>query len=78
MTYSRMDIEIERAAGYAMPVMKECNSGEWLKEVKRRIERLEVNLAVCRNDAALAEARELIAASQILYGEIVNEQGALR
>lgn len=73
MTYSRMDLEIERAGGYAMPIMNQCNSGEWLKEVKRRVERIEVNLAVARSDAALAEARELIAASQILYGEIVNE-----
>ena len=57
------------------PVMQKCNSGEWLKEAKRRIERLETCLAVQRTDGALAEARELIAASQILYGEIVNEQG---
>jgi len=84
-----MDIEIERAGGYAMPVMKECNSGEWLKEARNRLERLEkllarkepagvepsirAKLADDTRRSMLAEARELIAASQILYGEIVNE-----
>lgn len=74
MTYSRIDIEIERTGGYAMPIMKECNSGAWLGEVKKRVDRLTALLAVDRKEQALAEARELVAASQILYGEVVNEQ----
>lgn len=57
----------------ALP-MKQCNSGEWLKEVEKRADRLKTLLAVDRLEQALSEARELIAASQILYGEIVNEQ----
>jgi hypothetical protein len=54
-------------------IMKECNSGAWLKEVKKRLDRLTAALAVESNERALAEARELVAASQILYGEVVNE-----
>jgi hypothetical protein len=54
--------------------MKECNSGEWLKEAKKRLDRLTELLAVDRKEQALAEARELVAAAQILYGEVVNEQ----
>ena len=54
-------------------IMSECNSGEWLKEVEKRADRLKALLAVDRLEQALAEARELVAASQILYGEIVNE-----
>jgi hypothetical protein len=57
-----------------MPIMKECNSGEWLKEAKKRLDRLTELLAVDRKEQALAEARELVAAAQILYGEVVNEQ----
>lgn len=57
-----------------MPIMTECNSGSWLAEVKKRTDRLTALLAVDRLDSALAEARELVAASQILYGEIVNEK----
>lgn len=56
-------------------IMKECNSGEWLKEAKKRLDRLTALLAVDRKEQALAEARELVAAAQILYGEVVNEQG---
>jgi hypothetical protein len=55
-------------------IMQQCTSGEWLKEARKRMDRLTVLLAVERHEQALAEARELIAASQILYGEIVNEQ----
>ena len=62
------------AAEKGAAAMKECNSGEWLKEVERRADRLKALLAVDRLEAALGEARELVAASQILYGEIVNEQ----
>lgn len=57
-----------------MPIMKECNSGEWLKEARKRLDRLTALLAVDRKEQALAEARELVAAAQILYGEVVNEQ----
>ena len=56
-------------------IMKECNSGAWLGEVKKRVDRLTALLAVERHEQALAEARELVAAAQILYGEVVNEQG---
>lgn len=52
------------------------DSTEWLKEVKKRVDRLQAALATDKLDAAQAEARELVAASQILYGEVVNEQGA--
>lgn len=76
-----------------MPVMKECNSGEWLKEAKNRIERLEkllsrkepagvavstrVKLADDTQRSMLSEARELAVASQILYDEIVHESAIL-
>lgn len=56
-----------------MPIMKECNSGAWLAEVKKRTDRLTAALATGETDRARAEARELVAASQILYGEIVHE-----
>ncbi|MEI5996815.1 hypothetical protein H3V53_06255 [Paraburkholderia bengalensis] len=54
--------------------MQQCNSGEWLKEAKRRVDRIQTCLAVDRRESALAEARELIAAAQILYSEIAVEQ----
>lgn len=70
-------------------IMKECNSGEWLAEVKKRVDRLEkllarkepvgvapstrMKLADDTNRSMKAEARELVAAAQILYGEVVNE-----
>lgn len=57
-----------------MPVMQKCNSGEWLREAERRLDRLKTCLATGRQESAIAEARELIAASQILYSEIVVEQ----
>ena len=58
-------------------IMKESNSAEWFKEVKKRVDRLQAALAVGKMEAAQAEARELVAASQILYGEVVSEQGAV-
>lgn len=54
--------------------MKECNSGAWLAEVKKRADRLTAALATGDKDRAIAEARELVAASQIVYGEVVHEQ----
>lgn len=57
-----------------MPVMKESNSGEWLKEVEKRADRLKAALAVGQMDRAQAEARELTAASQILYDEVQSEK----
>lgn len=56
-----------------MPVMTKCNSGAWLAEVEKRADRLKAALAVGQIERAHAEARELAAASQILYGEIVSE-----
>ncbi|TCK87346.1 hypothetical protein [Paraburkholderia sp. BL9I2N2] len=73
MTYSRMDIEIERTGGYAMPIMTECNSGAWLKEVRKRVDRLQAALVTGDRDRAQIEARELVAASQIAYEEVVHE-----
>lgn len=58
-------------------IMKECNSAAWLKEVERRADRIKAALAVGKSDKAMAEARELIAASQIMYGEIINESTIL-
>lgn len=57
-------------------ILKESNSTEWFKEVKKRVDRLQAALATEKLDAAQAEARELVAAAQILYGEVVNEKGA--
>lgn len=59
-----------------MPVMKESNSGEWLKEVEKRADRLKAALAVGQMDRAQVEARELAAASQILYGEVLSESAS--
>lgn len=53
--------------------VKECNSGAWLAEVKKRTDRLTAALATGDKDRAIAEARELVAASQIVYGEVVHE-----
>lgn len=58
-------------------ILKASNSAEWLKEVNRRIQRLQAALVTEQREAAQAEARELVAASQILYGEVVNEKGAV-
>lgn len=55
-------------------ILKASNSAEWLKEVKKRIDRLNVALKLGETESAQAEARELVAASQILYGEVVNEK----
>lgn len=69
--------------------MKECNSGEWLAEAKKRLERLEAlskrkepagvapstrqKLADDTRRSMRAEVRELLAAVTILRDEIQNE-----
>lgn len=58
-----------------MPIMTECNSGAWLGEVKKRVDRLQAALVTGDMDRAQSEARELVAASQIVYGEVVHERG---
>lgn len=58
-------------------ILKASNSAEWLKEVERRVIRIQSAIGSGNLDTAHAEARELVAASQILYGEVVNEKGAM-
>lgn len=57
-------------------ILKASNSAEWLKEVERRVIRIQSAIGSGNLESAQAEARELVAASQILYGEVVNEKGA--
>ena len=58
-------------------ILKASNSAEWLKEVERRVIRIQSAIGSGNLESAQAEARELVAASQILYGEVVNEKGAV-
>lgn len=58
-------------------ILKASNSAEWLKEVERRVIRIQSAIGSGNLESAQSEARELVAASQILYGEVVNEKGAV-
>jgi hypothetical protein len=72
--YDETGLPMLATADKGAPVMQKCNSDEWMKEVKRRVNRVDACLATNRSGYARMEILELIAAAQILYGEIVNEQ----